>query len=85
MPTSYKLFDVNEPNIEFSFRQLIGAFLWIVLLTRPDILNAVRAVERYSSAPKLIHWRAALCFLGCAVRTFLSGFLFEGDRDPGSF
>ena len=28
--------------------------------TRPDILNAVRAMERYSAAPELLHWQAAL-------------------------
>ena len=43
--------------------------LWIALLTRPDIANAVRVVARYCSAPKLIHWKAALGILGYAVRT----------------
>ena len=36
--------DVDEPNVLFPFRELIGALLWIALLTRPDIANAVRAV-----------------------------------------
>ena len=46
IPTTLRLwgFDVDEPNVLFAFRELIGALLWIALLTRPDIANAVRAV-----------------------------------------
>ena len=61
--------DVDEPIALFPFRELIGALLWIAMLTRPDIANAVRAVERYCSAPKLIHWKSACSILGYAVRT----------------
>ena len=35
-------FDVDEPDVLFPFRELIGALLWIALLTRPDIANAAR-------------------------------------------
>ena len=54
MSTTCKLweFDVDEPTIGRVFRELIGSFLWIVLLSRPDIVNAVRAVARYCSAPE---------------------------------
>ena len=31
--------------------------------TRPDISNAVRAVARYCSSPRAIHWKAALGIL----------------------
>ena len=49
IPTTLRLwgFDVDEPNVLFAFRELIGALLWIALLTRPGIANAVRAVARY--------------------------------------
>ena len=47
--------------------------LWIALLTRPDIANSVRAVARYCSAPKLIHWEAARTILGYAMRTIYFG------------
>ena len=49
IPTTWRLsdFDVDEPNVLFPFRELIGALLWIALLTRQDIANAVRAVVRY--------------------------------------
>ena len=82
IPTTWRLwdFDVDEPNVLFPFRELIGALLWIALLTRPDIANAVRAVARYCSAPKLIHRKAAGSILGYAMGTIYFGiFLSEGD------
>ena len=62
LPTTCKRyeFDADEPNIGRVFRELIGSLLWIALLSRPDIVNAVRAVARYCSAPKMVHWKAAL-------------------------
>ena len=79
IPTTWRLwdFDVDEPNVLFPFRELIGALLWIALLTRPDIANAVRAVARYCSAPKLIHWKAARSILGYAMRTSYFGISFQ--------
>ena len=79
IPTTWRLwdFDVDEPNVLFPFRELIGALLWIAFLTRPDIANAVRAVARYCSAPKLIHWKAARSILGYAVRTSSFGIYFQ--------
>ena len=71
IPTTWRVWDldVDEPIVLFPFRKLIGALLWIALLSRPDIVNAVRAVARYCSAPKMVHWKAALGILGYAVRT----------------
>ena len=51
--------------------------MWIALLRRPDIVNAVRAVARYCSAPKMTHWKAALRNFGCAVRTSSFGITFQ--------
>lgn len=36
-------------------RMFCFLFLWIALLTRLDIANAVRAAARYCCAPELIH------------------------------
>ena len=79
MPTTCKLygFDVDQPTIGRIFRVLIGSLLWIALLSRPDIANAVRAVARYCSEPKMIHWKAALGILGYAVRTCSFGITFQ--------
>ncbi|CAB1119976.1 unnamed protein product [Ectocarpus sp. CCAP 1310/34] len=53
-------FDACEPDVEEPFRSLVGHLMWLANQTRPDILNAVRAVARYSYAPKSVHWKAAL-------------------------
>ena len=49
IPTTSRIWDldVDEPIVLFPFRVLIGALLWIALLSRPDNVNAVRAVARY--------------------------------------
>ena len=48
IPTTWRIWDLDvEPIVLFPFRELIGALLWIALLSRPDIVNAVRAVARY--------------------------------------
>ena len=69
--TTWRLwdFDVDEPNVLFPLRELIGALLRIALLTRPYIANSVRTVVKYCSAPKLTHWKAARSILGYAMRT----------------
>ena len=70
-------FDPEEPDVDHPFRELIGALLWIARLSRPDILNAVRAVARYCSAPKMVHWRAAVGILGYTIRTKRFGISFQ--------
>ena len=40
------------------YRLTVGSLNYLALLTRPDILNAVRAVSRYMSDPGLEHWEA---------------------------
>lgn len=79
LATTCKLweFEVDEPNVGRIFRELIGSLLWIALLSRPDIVNAVRAIARYCSAPKAIHMKAALGVLGYAVRTSSFGITFQ--------
>ena len=79
IPTTWRIWDldVDEPIVLFRFRELIGALLWIALLSRPDIVNAVRAVARYCRAPKMVHWKAALGVLGYAIRTSRFGNTFQ--------
>ena len=45
--------------------------------TRPDISNAVRSVARYSSAPKAIHWKAALGILAYVNGTSSLGITYQ--------
>ena len=60
-----KLEDFVEDEIikNWPFRKSVGSLLWLSVSTRPDISNAVRAVARYCTAPRAIHWKAALGIL----------------------
>ena len=42
--------DAREP-----FRSLVGHSMWLANQTRPDILNAVSVVARYSHASTFVH------------------------------
>ena len=53
-------FDQEKTEVEEPFRSLAGHLMWLANQTRPDILNAVRAVARHSHSLKLVHWKAAL-------------------------
>lgn len=53
-----EVFYEDEPNVEESFRLLVGHLMWLANQSRQDILHTVRAVTRYSHAPKGVHWKA---------------------------
>ena len=56
-------FDEDERVEDWPFRELVGSLMWLSISTRPDISNAVRAVARYCTAPRAIHWKVALGIL----------------------
>ena len=70
-------FDVDEEDVLRPFRELIGALMWLAMMTRPDIANAVRAIARYCAHPKLRHWEAARDVLGYVKRTSSMGITFQ--------
>ena len=46
---------------EFSLYQpLAGSLMWLSVMTRPDIVNALRACARHSHNPSPRHWKALL-------------------------
>ena len=49
-------FDEDERVENWPFRELVGSLIWLSTSTRPDISNAVRAVARYCTAPRAIHY-----------------------------
>jgi len=69
-------FDENEAPGHWPFRELVGSLMWLTTQTRRDISNALRAVARYCSAPKRVHWKAALGILGYVRRTSSLGITF---------
>ena len=70
-------FGADEPDVEDPFRSLVGHLMWLVNQTRPDILNAVRAVARYSHAPKQLHWQAVMHVLMYVRFTSSFGITFQ--------
>ena len=76
-------FDPTEPDVDEPFRSLVGHLMWLEHQTRPDILNAVRAVARYSHAPKLVHWKAALYVLMYVRFTSSYGITFQRGTASG--
>ena len=53
----------GEPggNEEFPlYRPLVGSLMWLSVMTRPDIANALRACARHSHNPSPRHWKAVL-------------------------
>ena len=73
-------FDKDEPDADEPFRSLVGH---LMRQTRPDIFNAVRAVARYSAAPKLFHWQAALRVVMCITSTSTCGSTFQRGLSSG--
>ena len=70
-------FDLTEPDVDEPFRSLVGHLMWLANQTRSYILNAVRAVTRYSHAPKLVLWKAALHILMYVRFTSSYGITFQ--------
>ena len=65
-------FNEDERVENWPFRELVGSFMWVSISTRPGIANAVRAVARYCTAPRVIHRKATLGVLEHINGTFSS-------------
>jgi len=48
---------------DFPYRKLIGGLNYLSCSTRPDITFIVNQLARYSNAPKVAHWDAAIAVL----------------------
>ena len=70
-------FDEDEGVENWPFRELIGSLVVISIPTHPDISNAVRAVARYYTAPRAIHWKTALGIVECINGTSEYGITFQ--------
>ena len=51
----------NEPVIlDFPYKELVGALIFVMVCTRPDISFAVNCLTQYFSSPKALHWESAI-------------------------
>ena len=60
---------------EVPYRELVGALIFVMVCTRPDVAFAVACLTQYFSAPRALHWEQALRCLGYLVGTSLFGIL----------
>ena len=58
----------GEPACDKPVRAAIGSLIWVGGMTRPDIVNAVRAAVRQAHDPAERHWRAV-----CKIISYLNG------------
>ena len=72
-----KELDEDERVENWPFREVVGSLMWLSISTRPDISNAVRAVARYCTAPRAIHWKVALGILEYINGTSEYGITFQ--------
>ena len=70
-------FDKNQASGDWPFCELVGSLIRVSTQTPPDVSYAVRAVARYCSPPKIVHWTEALVILGYVMRIVHSGLLFR--------
>ena len=76
-------FDEDEETESWPFRERAGGLMWLAILTRPDISNAVRSVARYCSAPKAIHWKSALGILAYINNTCAFAITYQRGTSVG--
>jgi hypothetical protein len=50
----------EEEVVSAPFSSLIGALLFIVVCTRPDVAFAVHKLSQYMAKPGWVHWKAAM-------------------------
>lgn len=62
---------------------LVSPLVWLANKTRLDILNALRAVARFSYAPKEVRWKAALHIAVCPRCPRSYGITCQRGREDG--
>lgn len=71
----------DEPTINVPFRELTGVLLYLAECTRPDLSFAVHFCARFSSNPKVIHWKALRKIARFAAQTSEQGLQFTRGSD----
>lgn len=53
----------NKRMTNFPYREAVGTLVWASTMTRPDIGNAIRNVEKYHEGAGQAPWKAAMKIL----------------------
>ena len=68
----------SEEMRKFPYREAVGALMWTVTMTRPDIACAVRAVARFCENPGPAHKKAVMKIFQYLLRTKEWGITYGG-------
>ena len=67
----------GEPGAVWIYQEAAGCLMWLVVMTRLDITNTVRAVARHSINPTERHWKAVLQIIRYLLGAKDLGITFE--------
>ena len=67
---------------EIPYLSVIGALMYLVNCTRPDIAIAMNLLVRHSADPTRRHWTGAKCILRYLNGTKDLGLFFKKNHDP---
>ena len=67
----------GESGGTWPYNEAVGGLMWLVVMSRPDITNAVRAVSRHSNSPAERHWKAVLQIIRYLLATKDLSLTFE--------
>ena len=67
----------GESGGTWPYKEAVGGLMWLVVMSRPDIINPVRAVSRHSNSPAERHWKAVLQIIGYLLGTKDLSLTFE--------
>ena len=68
----------KEEMRKFPYREAVGALMWTATMIRPDIVCAVRAMNRFCENPGPAHKKAVMKILQCLLHTNEWGIAYGG-------
>ena len=80
----FRPWDIGEKMLgpEISYLGVIGALIYLVNCTRPDIAFAMNLLARHSANPTRRHWTGEKCILRYLNGTKDFGLFFKKNHDP---
>ncbi|XP_074096337.1 uncharacterized protein LOC141525676 [Cotesia typhae] len=67
----------DESHVEYPYREIIGALMYISVATRPDISNTISRLAHFVKSPRKCHWLAAKRVLRYLAGTMSAGFVYS--------
>ena len=67
----------DESGGTWPYKEAVGGLMWLVVMSRPDITSAVRAISRHSNSPAERHWEAVLQIIRYLLETKDMSLTFE--------